>query len=147
MLTNASADLRSLDFLDPTGCPCPGTEAASGQAVAEAGNARAQSRDLPLPAQPSGTLAQTAGATQANHPCKEAAPQLDHAENLRQMTAAAYLYSSMVKTLGSTIDITEYQIFRDRLLDDAGQPGDPVEVMLIEQLALAHHNIGRLFIR
>lgn len=37
-----------------------------------------------------------------------------------------------------------YRLFLDGLLRDAGNPTDPVERMLIEQLAMAHHRIGQL---
>jgi hypothetical protein len=36
------------------------------------------------------------------------------------------------------------QYYRDQLLRDAGNPPDPIERMLIEQLALAHHSIAKL---
>ena len=40
-----------------------------------------------------------------------------------------------------------YKKYRDQLVADCGGPSDPVEVMLIEQLALAHLNAGRLHFR
>jgi hypothetical protein len=38
-------------------------------------------------------------------------------------------------------------MYRDGLVADAGNPSDPVEVMLLETLALAHLNAGRLLCR
>jgi hypothetical protein len=35
-------------------------------------------------------------------------------------------------------------LYRNKLLADCGSPTDPIEVMLIEQLALAHLNMGLL---
>jgi hypothetical protein len=37
-----------------------------------------------------------------------------------------------------------YKVFLERLVEDAGNPQDPVEVMMLEQLALAHFRIGQL---
>ena len=33
-------------------------------------------------------------------------------------------------------------LYRDRLLADCGNPTDPIEVMIIEQLGLAHFYLG-----
>lgn len=41
-------------------------------------------------------------------------------------------------------DSAAYKVYLERLLDDAGNPGDPVERMMLEQLALAHFRIGQL---
>ena len=40
------------------------------------------------------------------------------------------------------IDWPAYKLYRDRLLADSGNPTDPVEVMLLEQLGLAHFCMG-----
>jgi hypothetical protein len=40
------------------------------------------------------------------------------------------------------IDVEAYQLFRDQMLSDAGHPSDPVERMILEQLILAHLNVG-----
>jgi hypothetical protein len=40
-----------------------------------------------------------------------------------------------------------FKVYRDGLLREAGSPTDPVEVMLIEQLALAHHRIAQLHVQ
>ena len=39
-----------------------------------------------------------------------------------------------------------YKVYLERLLADAGNPTDPVEVMLLEQLALAHLRIGQMHV-
>ena len=70
-----------------------------------------------------------------------------HANNLRELAAAAYLYGSAGPDLGEQITANVYIQYRNELLKDCGAPKDPLEVMLIEQLALAHHNIGRLHLR
>jgi hypothetical protein len=58
-----------------------------------------------------------------------------------------YLYGSMVSTLGSSIDAGAYKLYLDRLLEEHGSPSDPTERMLLELLALAFHNTGRLSVR
>jgi hypothetical protein len=51
------------------------------------------------------------------------------------------LHAAMAPTLKG-IDFEAYRLYRDRLLSDAGSPTDPVEVMIIEQLGLAHFTMG-----
>ena len=53
------------------------------------------------------------------------------------------MYASMAGILQQT-DLAGFKVYRDRLLADCGSPTDPIEVMMIEQIALAHMNIGRL---
>src|SRR5438270_403136 len=54
-----------------------------------------------------------------------------------------FLYASMAGTLPQ-LNAQDFKAFRDRLVADCGDPADPIAVMLIEQIALAHLNIGRL---
>ncbi len=37
-----------------------------------------------------------------------------------------------------------FKVYRDGLLREAGSPTDPVEVMLVEQISLAHHRVAQL---
>jgi hypothetical protein len=68
----------------------------------------------------------------------------DHyAAQLRETACAAFLYSSMAGVF-QQVDTNAFKTFRDRLLADAGNPSDPIEVMIVEQVALAHMNVGRL---
>src|SRR5262249_3433228 len=46
-----------------------------------------------------------------------------------------------------SIDVASCQAYLRTLLQDAGDPADPIARMLIEQLAMAHHTIGRLHFR
>jgi hypothetical protein len=54
----------------------------------------------------------------------------------------------MYQSAGSTLQLGDqpsaFTNYRDRLMKKAGNPSDPFEIMLIEQVALAHLNIGRL---
>jgi hypothetical protein len=65
------------------------------------------------------------------------------AGQIREGAGPAFLYGSMA-AMFPKIDTAAFKIFRDRLLADAGNPSDPIEVMMIEQIVLAHMNIGRL---
>jgi len=69
------------------------------------------------------------------------------AVNLREVTAAGFLYWAVSSSLSDGISTGAFKVYLDKLLADAGNPTDPIEVMLIEQLALAHFNIGRLQIK
>lgn len=66
------------------------------------------------------------------------------AASLREMSGAAFLYGTMGEMFGSSIEGSGYKAYRDRLVRDSGNPSDPIEVMLIEQLILAHNALGRL---
>jgi hypothetical protein len=70
-----------------------------------------------------------------------------HASNLRETTAAASMYVSMAAWTQSEIDAGAFVEYRDRLLADCGAPDDPLVVMLIEQVAMAHFNIARLHVK
>ena len=76
----------------------------------------------------------------------EAAMAAGHAVNLRDVTGAAYLYGSTAGALSGNLGTDAYQRYRNQLIADCGSPRDPLIVMLLEQLALAHHNAGRLYL-
>jgi hypothetical protein len=63
------------------------------------------------------------------------------------MTGAAQLYVAVANSLDDGINPHAFKVYRDRLLRDAGEPTDPIEVMLIEQIAMAHFHIGRLYMK
>ena len=49
--------------------------------------------------------------------------------------------AAMAATISVAKDVgpAAFKVYLDRLLQDAGNPTDPVEIVLLEQLALAHH--------
>jgi hypothetical protein len=57
-----------------------------------------------------------------------------------------FMFGSMTHVL-TDFDVASFRRYRDKLIADCGHPRDPIEVMLIEQLALAHMNTGLLFHR
>src|SRR4029077_19969518 len=48
--------------------------------------------------------------------------------------------------LDSIVESPAYRIYLDRIMDDAGNPSDPIERMLLEQLTLAHFRIADLHV-
>lgn len=67
-----------------------------------------------------------------------------HAVHIRDSSASMFMFASMGTVLRE-VDVASYRIYRDRLLADYGDPKDPIVIMLVEQLALAHLNCGQLF--
>ena len=63
---------------------------------------------------------------------------------LRDMTAAGFLHWTVSSLMPAELSAEGFKLYRDKLLQEAGNPSDPIEIMLIEQLALAHFSIGRL---
>lgn len=49
--------------------------------------------------------------------------------------------------LSKEVGASGFKIYLDRLLKDAGNPTDPIERMMIEQLAMAHHRIAQLHVQ
>ena len=80
-------------------------------------------------------------------PENAAIPNAAVAANLREVAAAGFMHWIMNSSMSITLDAEAFALFRDKLLEDAGAPTDPIEVMLIEQLALAHFTIGRMHIK
>lgn len=70
-------------------------------------------------------------------------PSAHYARHLQDTAAALFMGATMAGFL-QEIDAVAFRIYRDNLLRAAGDPSDPVAVMLLEQVALAHLNIGRL---
>ena len=68
------------------------------------------------------------------------------ANNLAAVAPVSYLYLSMTSLLPH-LGPNTYQSYFEELLKECGQPTDPIERMMIEQVALAHHNVGRLLAR
>jgi hypothetical protein len=67
------------------------------------------------------------------------------AEELRQFSATTYLIGSVANPIRENVQQPlAYKRYLDQVMEDAGNPGDPIERMLVEQLVLAHHNSARL---
>jgi hypothetical protein len=66
------------------------------------------------------------------------------AAHLRDSAASIFMYASMSTVLAG-LDVASFRKYRDQLITDYGDPKDPVVCMLLEQLAIAHLNVGQLF--
>jgi hypothetical protein len=63
-----------------------------------------------------------------------------------EVLGAAVFPALMASALGldGQVGPTGYKVYLERLLREAGSPEDPIEAMLLQQLALAHFRIGQL---
>jgi hypothetical protein len=69
------------------------------------------------------------------------------AANLKDVAGAAQMYIAVTASIAPHITTEAFKQYRSTLLAQAGNPTDPIEVMLIEQIALAHFHIGRLHLK
>ena len=69
-----------------------------------------------------------------------------YANHIANTVGSAFMYMT-TSGVFREVDCQAFKRYRDNLIARCGSPGDPIEVMLIEQLALAHLNIGRLHFR
>ena len=83
--------------------------------------------------------------TAPGEPTPEPAELVDtsehYATHMRETTSAMFICSNM-KPVFNELDGDACRLYRDRLIADCGHPKDPIEVMIIEQLALAHFSNG-----
>jgi hypothetical protein len=69
------------------------------------------------------------------------------AGHLRDIMSPVALYGSMGGSHGNMLGPDAYTKYLQDLVADCGAPRDPVERMILEQLVLAHANIGRLYVK
>src|SRR5262249_35201294 len=69
------------------------------------------------------------------------------ATTLKDETDGCYLYGTLAPLFGTQINNLAYRAYLKQLFHEVGNPSDPLERMVIEQLALAHHCIGRLHVK
>jgi hypothetical protein len=67
-----------------------------------------------------------------------------HARAIQETSAAAVLATCVGKGYGEEFTVAAFKAYHDNVLEAAGQPSDPIEAMLVEQLLWAHHRIGTL---
>jgi hypothetical protein len=106
--------------------------------------------DLPAEKRP---IPNARGTTSPQH-LRPKAPQADdepetvrkQAYLLQNEAAALYLGGSHGSLFQGQMRPLAFNAYVHQLLHDAGDPKDPIERMLVEQLILAHHNIGRFHV-
>jgi hypothetical protein len=69
------------------------------------------------------------------------------AVNLKDVAGASQMYIAVSSSIAPDISTEAFKQYRRTLLEQAGSPTDPIEVMIIEQIALAHFHIGRLHLK
>ena len=74
---------------------------------------------------------------------------LAKAEREADIIQDALFAASMAGAISASNGVSSsgFKVFLERLLKQAGNPTDPVERMMIEQLALAHHRIAQLHVQ
>lgn len=82
------------------------------------------------------------GIDEARH--RKAQYTAQQAEALREVVFPAIMSEAMGHT--KLFDGQAFKLFMERLLDEAGNPSDPIERMMLQQLALAHFRIGQLHV-
>jgi hypothetical protein len=60
------------------------------------------------------------------------------------VSTAAYLNGSLGPLFQGQMKPLAFNTYVRQLMHEAGDPKDPIERMLVEQLILAHHGVGRL---
>lgn len=68
------------------------------------------------------------------------------ADQLTNVAPGTYLYGALAGYFGSAVDKYSYVVFLQRLVAQMA-PADPLEAMLVEQIALSHHALGRAHVR
>jgi len=71
-------------------------------------------------------------------------PPSEHCAWLLEEAFGALFLRGSMGPASHGFDVKAFKLYRDNLLERAGSPSDPIEIMLIEQVALAHLSIGRL---
>jgi hypothetical protein len=64
------------------------------------------------------------------------------ADTIRDMAFPAAMAAAI--PVANDVGTAAFKVYRDGLMKEAGSPTDPVEIMLVEQLILAHHRVAQL---
>ena len=99
----------------------------------------------PLFGKPQASPAEAAPQPPAEPTVEELIAQ--QAVNLKDVAGASQMYIAVSASIAPHISTEAFKIYRQTLLEQSGSPSDPMEIMLIEQIALAHFHIGRLHLR
>jgi hypothetical protein len=69
------------------------------------------------------------------------------AENMAKLAGAAFLSGAAGPLFGIPDDLPSFKLYLDNFMKEAGASGDPLERLLLEQVLLGHHAVGRLHFR
>ena len=98
----------------------------------------------PPPARREPTTSAAPGSDRARQ--RALAPSEHYAAHLHETSGSSYLYCSMAQVFRE-VGPESFKLYLLKVMEDAGNPTDPIERMLIEQICLAHHNVGRLHVK
>jgi hypothetical protein len=101
---------------------------------------------LPVPTLPDrsgGAWPEAGPAFEEEKPVKEYLRGKQGAHVLEEFSAALLMHAAKPPTLGA-VDATAFQYYRNALLARAGDPSDPIEVLLIEATAMTFLALGRV---
>ena len=71
-------------------------------------------------------------------------PVQNAALKLQYLTGASYLLTEFNDLFKGDVPLQAYDVYLHTIMEAAGQPGDPILRILIEQYVMAHHKIARL---
>ena len=116
----------------------------NGLILTQDANAPGRNQSL-VPQQVKSALSAAAGAQTLTPQQQAVMDQLQIKANIiRDMAIPAAMTAAIPVAKG--IDSGAFKVYRDGLLENAGSPTDPIEIMMVEQIALAHHRVAQLHI-
>ena len=85
-------------------------------------------------------------AIQTSAPTNDAEPKQHEPARQAAIVKHALFPSQMATAIGlrDVFDASGYRAFLDQLVRDAGNPSDPLQIMLLQQMAMSHFRIGDL---
>ena len=69
-----------------------------------------------------------------------------YAGHLKESSVPLFLNATLGRAMPQA-DLTAYKLYRDRILADCGNPTDPVEIILVEQVLMSHLITGHLQVK
>jgi hypothetical protein len=105
-----------------------------------------QDREESAPAEPAGSIVDNVAGAEANVEPTPSAEAIHEAlaDNLRDRAGPAFAYPLVASSIAAGITPEAFVEFRRRFLEDCGSPTDPLVILMIDQLLIAHFAVGRL---
>src|SRR5262245_45301212 len=126
----------------PRGAPQRSASQGSERPAGRTGNAGGGKAPEASAAPGPGTAGPLPGLDEARHAAAQKAAQ--QADALREVLFAGLMADAL--GLNTLFDGHAIKVYLERLLEEAGRPHDPVERMMLEQLAVAHFRIAQLHV-
>ena len=68
------------------------------------------------------------------------------AGHLKESSVPLFLNATLGRAMPQ-VDLVAFKLYRDRFLADCGNPTDPIEIILVEQIVMAHLIVGHLQVK